>query len=183
MGMKAFRLTAAAVTISLLASACATQPMGPRTAVMPGANKPFEVFQQDDAVCRQFASQQVGGEAQQANNQAVGSAILGTVLGAGLGAAVGGGRGAGIGAASGAVAGTAIGAGQSDRSQYGIQRQYDVAYQQCMYSKGNQVAGYQSGPPPSYAPPPSYGPPPAYGGAPPAFGPPPAYGPPPPPGY
>jgi hypothetical protein len=154
--------------------------MGPRVAVMPGQNKPFEVFQQDKYYCTQYAQSQVGGQAQEANNQAVGSAILGTVLGAGLGAAVGGGRGAAIGAAGGAVAGTAVGAGGSQNSQRGIQGQYDVAYSQCMYSRGNQVPGYQgaSAPPPSYAPPPSSSVP-TYGAPPPAYYPPP----PPPPRY
>jgi uncharacterized protein YcfJ len=147
------------VTIALMASACATPPMGPRVNVMPGPNKPFAVFQQDREACTQYAQQSVGGQAEQANNQAVGGAILGTVLGAGLGAAVGGGRGAAVGAAGGAVAGTAIGANGSARSEYGIQRQYDNAYSQCMYSRGNQVPGYQyqgsyGAPPP---PPPGYG--------------------------
>ena len=134
--------------------------MGPRVAVMPGQNKPFEVFQQDQAVCQQYANQQVGGQAQQANNQAVGSAVVGTLLGAGLGAAIGGGRGAAIGAAGGAVAGTAYGASGSQNAQGGIQRQYDIAYQQCMYSRGNQVPGYQGAPPAYGPPPPAYRPPP-----------------------
>lgn len=160
--MKYFQATAGVLAVSLLATACATPPLGPRVSVMPGQNKPFEVFQQDQAMCRNYASQEVGGEAQSENNKAVGGAILGTVLGAGLGAAVGGGRGAAIGAAGGAVAGTAVGAGGSQRGQYGIQAQYDNAYSQCMYSRGNQVPGYQYGPPPPYGPP-SYGPPSSYG--------------------
>ena len=31
-----------------------------------------------------------------------------------------------------------------------LQQRYDLAYSQCMYSRGNQVPGFQ----PSYAPPP-----------------------------
>ncbi len=105
-----------------------------------------------------------------------GSALLGGVLGAGLGAAVGGGRGAGIGAASGVVAGTAIGASGSANQQYGIQRQYDIAYSQCMYSRGNQVPGYGQRPAPGYG---GGG----YGGGQ-GYGAGPGYGPPPPPpGY
>jgi len=153
--MKNYRGVAAAMTGILLVSACATQPMGPRYAqVMPAPNKPPEVFQQDDYACRGYAQQQVGGQAQAANNQAVGGALLGTVLGAGLGAAIGGGRGAAIGAAGGALAGTAVGANQSQYAQGGIQYQYDTAYQQCMYSRGNQVAGYGG---PSYGPSPQPG--------------------------
>jgi len=193
--MRNYRGIGAAMTGVLLLSACAAPPMGPRVAVMPPPNKPFDVFQQDDYACRGYAQQQVGGQAQAANNQAVGSALLGTVLGAGLGAAVGGGRGAAIGAAGGAVAGTAVGANQSQYAQGGIQRQYDVAYQQCMYSKGNQVGGgyggrpaYQPAPQPGYGPPPGYGQSPGYGPPPgyqqpqqPGYGAPPP--PPPPPGY
>jgi uncharacterized protein YcfJ len=137
---------------------------------MPAANKPFDVFQQDQAVCKQYADQQVAGQAQAANNQAVGGAILGTALGAGLGAAIGGGRGAGIGAASGALVGTGVGASQSERAGYSVQQRYDIAYQQCMYSRGNQVPGYQ----PAYPPPASYGAPQPSAGYPP---------PPPPPGH
>jgi uncharacterized protein YcfJ len=172
--MKTVQSVAGVVAASLLLGACAHQPMGPQVAVMPGQGKPFEVFQQDQAICQNYANQQTSGQAQAANNQAVGSAVLGTVLGAGLGAAVGGGRGAAIGAGAGAVAGTAYGANGSQYAQGGIQRQYDVAYQQCMYSRGNQVPGYQ-GAPRAYGPPPGpgYGPPPS------GYGPPP----PPPPGY
>jgi hypothetical protein len=119
--------------------------------VMPGPGKPFGQFQAEDAQCRSFANAQVSGQAQVANQRAVGTAVVGTVLGAGLGAAIGGGRGAGIGAASGAGLGTGLGAGSSARAQGGIQLQYDTAYAQCMYSMGNQVPGY--GPPmPAYAP-------------------------------
>ena len=38
-------------------TACATIPAGPSVTVWPGPGKPFEVFQSDDAVCRQWASQ------------------------------------------------------------------------------------------------------------------------------
>jgi outer membrane protein OmpA-like peptidoglycan-associated protein len=140
---------------------CATQPLGPSVVVMPAANKPFEVFQQDQAVCTQYASQQVGGAAQEANSKAVGTAVVGTLLGAGLGAAVGGGQGAAVGAASGAVVGTAIGANGAAYSQYSLQQRYDIAYSQCMYAKGNQLPGYYYGP--TYAapaPPPPPPPPP-----------------------
>jgi YmgG-like glycine-zipper protein len=169
--------TIAGGSLLVLLAGCAAQPLGPSVAVMPAPNKPFELFQQDQALCKQYADGQVGGQAQAANNQALGGAVLGTVLGAGLGAAVGGGRGAGIGAASGAVVGTGIGASSSSNSQYGIQRRYDLAYSQCMYSRGNQVPGYE----PAYSappPPPGNYPPPSSGNYPP---PPPGNYPPPPP--
>jgi len=129
-----------AVAGGLLLQGCAAPPMGPTVQVLPQRGKPFEVYQQDVAVCTQYAGSTVQGQAERANGQAVGGAVLGTILGAGLGAAVGGGRGAGIGAASGALLGTGVGASGSDRTQYGIQAQYDNAYAACQSSKGNQVA-------------------------------------------
>ena len=161
--MKRFQSVAGVIAASLLLGACAHEPLGPRVQVMPGQGKPFEVFQQDQAVCESYANQQVGGQAREANNRAVGAAVLGTVLGAGLGAAAGGGQGAAIGAGAGALAGTAYGANGSQYEQGGIQRQYDIAYTQCMYSRGNQVPGYR-GAPRGYAPPAAqgYGPPPGY---------------------
>ncbi|HVJ55874.1 MAG TPA: glycine zipper family protein [Aliidongia sp.] len=138
--------------IVLLLAGCVTQPTGPTIAVMPAPYKPFDVFQQEDFGCRQYAAYQVAGGAEQANAQALGTAALTTGLGAALGAVAGAGRGAAIGAASGAVVGTAVGTGPSARSQYGLQWRYDLAYEQCMYSKGNQVPGFPL--PPLAAPPP-----------------------------
>ncbi len=132
-------------------AACAAPPMGPMVQVMPGPGKPFSQFQADDAQCRGFANMQVAGQADAANQRAVGGAVLSTALGAGLGAAIGGGRGAGIGAASGAGIGAGLGAGSSSGAQVGIQMQYDGAYSQCMYSRGNQVPGYEPAPA-AYAP-------------------------------
>jgi hypothetical protein len=136
---------------------------------MPAPNKSFNVFANDQAACRQYADQQVGGAAQYANNQALGTAALGTLLGAGLGAAIGAasgspGIGAAIGAASGATVGTAAGASGSANANMSIQQRYDVAYADCMSAKGNQVQGY--GPPPGNGPPPGYEPPPPGYGAP-----------------
>lgn len=149
--------TRAAVCATILAlGACQpSRPMGPSVAVMPGPNKPFQVFQDDDAVCRSFADRNSGPD-NQANNQELLAAGVGTVLGAGLGAAIGGGRGAAIGAGGGALAGTAYGSGQAERTARTVQQRYDIAYSQCMYSRGNQVPGYSPppGPPPGYAPPP-----------------------------
>jgi hypothetical protein len=130
------------VVLSLVLSGCAQTPLGPTVQVMPGPGKSFEAFTYDQAGCKQFAESSVAGQAQNANNRAVGAAAIGTVLGAGLGAAIGGGRGAAIGAGSGAIAGTGVGMGSSSNEQYGIQQQYDNAFAQCMYSKGNMVPGY-----------------------------------------
>jgi hypothetical protein len=113
--------------------------MGPTVAVMPGPNKSFDAFQSDQLVCKQFAEQSVSGQAQNANLRGVGAAALTTALGAGLGGAIGGGSGAGIGAASGAVAGGGLGAVTSSNQQRSIQDQYNIAFAQCMFARGNQV--------------------------------------------
>lgn len=169
------RATIAAVSVVTLLAACAQPPIGPTVSVMPAPNKPFQAFQEDDVICRQFASQQSAGAAERGNETQVGSAVIGTVLGAGLGAAIGGGRGAAIGAGAGALGGTAVGTGAAERGQYTAQQLYNNAYSQCMYSRGNQVAGYVAAPAYAAPPPP---PPPGYSAAPP---PPQGYPPPPPP--
>jgi hypothetical protein len=141
--------------LSLLLAGCAQTPLGPTVQVMPGPGKSFDAFQYDQASCKQFAQQAVAGQAENANMRGVGGAALTTVLGAGLGAAIGGGRGAGIGAASGALGGAGIGAMSSSGQQGGIQEQYNNAFAQCMYAKGEMVPGYgpmmvQPSPPPYY---------------------------------
>ena len=150
--------TCLAIAACIVAAGCVSQPIGPAIAVMPGPNKPFNVFQQDDATCRQFAGQQIGSGASQANAAALGAAVAGTALGAGLGAAAGGGQGAAVGAATGAIAGTAVGTAPAGLSQMDLQRRYDIAYMQCMYARGNQVPGFAvpAAPPP---PPPTQAPP------------------------
>jgi uncharacterized protein YcfJ len=200
--MKMLTTTALGLSGVLLLQGCAGTPMGPTVQVLPGPHKDFAVFQQEDAFCRQVATQQVGGQAEAANNQAIGSTLLGSALGAGLGAAVGGGRGAGIGAAAGGLVGTGMGTSGSQHTQLSIQQQYNNSYSQCMYAKGNQIQQpvvqqrvvvpptvvyqapppaviYQS-PPVVYQAPPAYAPP-AYAPPPGAVAPPPGYPPPPPP--
>ncbi len=162
--MRSLQRPATILLALLLLNACATDPMGPTIPVMPAPGKPFDAFQGDQALCKQYASGEVQGGAQQANNRQVGTAVIGTLLGAGLGAAIGGGRGAAIGAGAGALGGTAVGAEPSARAQYSLQQRYDLAYAQCMYSRGNQVPGYRppGAPPPGYAPGYPPPPPPAY---------------------
>jgi uncharacterized protein YcfJ len=139
-------------------SGCATMPAGPTVSVMPAQGKPFDVFMSDDQVCREWASRQIGGTSpsQNANENVASGAVLGTVIGAGLGALIGSttgnaGAGAAIGAGAGLLGGTSIGANAGAASGYDLQRRYDIAYQQCMYSRGNQIPGVASR---SYTPPP-----------------------------
>ena len=123
---------------------CATAPVGPRVAVMPTPGKPFELFAQEDQICRNYATQSTNLPSNDAAAQNVASnAAVGAVIGAAIGALAGGNsRGAGVGAAAGLLAGSAAGSSKGAYAARDSQRLYDIAYQQCMYSKGNQVPGY-----------------------------------------
>ncbi len=172
----------------LLVSGCATVPSGPSVMVLPGSGKNFEQFQMDDALCRQWASQQTGTTAEKAATQStVGGAAIGTLVGAAAGAALGAAAGnPAIGAAAGAgvglLGGTAIGASRADAYGGSVQRRYDQSYIQCMYAKGHQVPvarGSRAQQPAAPAPPPPPPPPPPAAVPPGTPAPPP--GPPPPP--
>lgn len=156
---------------TLALGACAVAPpTGPSVVALPGQGKSFAAFQEDDAVCRNYAAAQTNyaSPAQAATQSAVGSAAIGTVLGAAAGAALGAaagnaGAGAAIGAGSGLLLGGATGAGNAQASGATLQRRYDISYAQCMYAKGNTVqmppimAGpYPYGPYGPYAPYPAY---------------------------
>jgi hypothetical protein len=141
------RLACLGLAAALLAG-CAATPMGPTVQVMPGPGKTFDVFQVDNASCKTFAADQVKGQADAANQRAFGTALLTTALGAGVGAAGGSlagdaGGGAALGGALGAGSGAAIGAANNSGDQMNIQAQYDNAFSQCMYAKGEQVPGYE----------------------------------------
>jgi outer membrane lipoprotein SlyB len=157
----------------LLLGGCVTVPPGPNVRVMPGSDKSFDQFRADDFECRQYADQQVGGQsaAQAANNSAVASAAVGTLIGAAAGAAFNGSSGAAVGAGAGLLLGSAAGTSASQYSAVSLQRRYDLAYEQCMYAKGNQMPvaqrygyGRRAPPPAAYysypPPPPGYMPPP-----------------------
>jgi len=139
--------------LALMLAGCASAPTGPRVAVMPAPGKPFDLFVTEDQTCRNFARQSIG----QSRNEAAtwnfaGAAAVGTAIGAAAGALSGGQSGAGSGAAAGLFAGSMVGAGQGANSSWDAQRRYDIAYEQCMYAKGNQLPGVR--PQPYYPPPP-----------------------------
>ncbi len=149
---------------------CATIPTGPTLAVMPAPGpapgKPFEVFVADDTVCRQFADRQTGVNPQTAAaQQTVSGAAIGTAVGALAGVAIGAaaghpGIGAGVGAGTGLLAGTAAGAHAGYGTGFTLQQRYNIAYEQCMYAKGNQIPGLVRTSPPAIPPSSSFPPPP-----------------------
>jgi hypothetical protein len=119
---------------------CVSVPQGPSVAVMPAPGMPFDQFAADDSACRAYAAQSVGiatNEAGAAN--LIGSAAVGTALGALTGAAIGGHNAAATGAGVGLATGTIVGTGLAGAAQVSVQRRYDIAYEQCMYAKGNQL--------------------------------------------
>ncbi|SNX29480.1 hypothetical protein SAMN06295945_1857 [Polynucleobacter meluiroseus] len=136
----------ALISIVLLSSlaACVSAPTGPTIAIMPREGKPFEVFQQEDQVCREFAANAIKDSSNTALKEGITSAALGAALGAAAGAVIGGGShtGVGTGAGVGLLGGSALGAMNSSGKQSQSQTQYNIAYQQCMYSKGNQVPSF-----------------------------------------
>jgi len=143
------------IAISSLA-ACVSAPTGPTIAIMPREGKPFEVFQQEDQQCREFAANAIKDTSNAALKEGATSAVIGAALGAAAGAVIQGGssQNIGTGAGIGLLGGAAMGAMNSSGKQNQGQTQYNIAYQQCMYSKGNQVPSYptQRGNP-NYAPP------------------------------
>ena len=133
------------LSIALLAclSACVSLPNGPSVTVMPTPGKPFEVFHEEDLTCRAFAKESVGTSPEEAQaSSAAKTAVLGAAIGAAAGALTGGSRSIGPGAAIGGVGGALLGSGSGNQSAYEVQRRYNIAYEQCMYSKGNQIPGY-----------------------------------------
>jgi len=142
------------LTVALALAACTSLPTGPDVMVLPGGGKSLEQFSSDDGLCRQWAAQQTGIATSNASNESiVTGAAVGTVLGAAGGAAIGAAAGnpalgAAAGSGVGLLGGSAVGAGNAQRGEWTLQDRYDVAYMQCMYTKGNQIpvpAGSQPG--------------------------------------
>lgn len=144
--MSRFTLALAAIPLVALAACSAHPPAGPSVMALPPQGKTMEVFQQDDLMCRDYADQRLNGidPAKAGQQSALGSAALGTALGAGTGMALGSlsgamGAGAAVGGAAGLLMGSAIGSNNAHATTAGLQQRYDIAYTQCMYSRGNAV--------------------------------------------
>jgi len=136
------------LSVVLLSSlvACVSAPTGPTVAVMPRQGKPFEVFQQEDQQCREFAANAVKDTSNAALKDGATSALVGAALGAAAGAVIGGGSHAnvGTGAGVGMLGGAGLGAMNAAGKENQAQAQYNIAYEQCMYAKGNQVPSYKA---------------------------------------
>lgn len=168
------RLVLVPVAASLVLGACTILPTGPSVMALPGSRKTVEQFNVDAFDCQQYAqaviSSASGATAANADNAAASTAAASAVAGAAVGAILGAvtgqaGQGAAIGAGTGLLFGGASGSYYTTMSSYQLQRGYDGAYLDCMYSRGNRVpagSGYtastrspsSSYPPPNQPPPP-----------------------------
>ena len=126
----------AAVAVLAL-EGCVTTPAGPTIPVMPGKNKSFAAFQDDQYYCEGYARDRVAGRVDAANDRIARNSVIGALLGTALGAAVGDTRGAVIGGTAGAAVGAST--AHPGYGQYGAQREYDLAYAQCMHYRGNEI--------------------------------------------
>ena len=139
---RARRMRTGALAAALLAlGGCVSIPSGPSVATFPGTGRSFDQFRYDEADCRRYASDAIGGNdpSRAQTDSAVRSAAVGTAIGAVAGAALGGSQGAATGAGVGLLFGGAAGAGAANASGYATQQRYDNAFVQCMYAKGHKV--------------------------------------------
>jgi hypothetical protein len=143
MSAHSYRLAVAIAIILPLCGCQPTPPTGPTIAVMPGPGKSLSQFQNDDYICRGFAQNQSYAPPATGLSSPVGTAAATTAVGAAGGALLGAaggnaGMGAAIGAGVGLLGGAAWGAHKNNQSQASMQQSYNIAYAQCMRTKGNQ---------------------------------------------
>jgi hypothetical protein len=135
------------IAMAGLLALCGCQPApitGPTIAVMPGPGKTLNQFQNDDYTCRGFAQNQSYAPPSTGLNSPLGTAAATTTVGAAGGALLGAaggnaGMGAAIGAGVGLLGGAAFAAHKRNKEQAATQQSYNIAYAQCMTTKGNQV--------------------------------------------
>jgi hypothetical protein len=152
------RLTLIACAAALPLAGCASTPrqMSPTVMALPAPGEGFVLFQQHDAVCRQFATDRA--RSAPSGHAAASGAAVGAGVGAATGALIGtasghAGNGAAVGAGVGLVAGLLHGSARAGARAAATQRVYDMSYTQCMVANGERIQ------PPAvarvtYAPPP-----------------------------
>lgn len=130
-----------AIASATLLAGCATFPEGPGVLALPGTGKSFDQFRGDDAACRAYAFEQVGGKTagRAAGEASARSAAAGAAVGGILGAAVDGHRGVAMGAGTGLVVGGLAGSHAGETAAERRQEAYDIRYIQCMYANGHRV--------------------------------------------
>lgn len=130
-----------ALSMLALLAGCAVAPTGPSVMALPGSGKNFGQFRSDDRQCRDYAYRSIGGANADAAvaDPGMRHAIAGTLIGAAAGAMIGGNHAAGVGAGTGLLVGSMSGGEYSQHTAIRSQQNYDNAYVQCMYGKGQKV--------------------------------------------
>ncbi len=164
--MRKVTIAALAAATALSLTACVSTPMSPTIPVMPGHGKSLADFQNDQDYCEGYANDRVAGHVDRANDRIARNTVIGALLGTALGAAVGDTRGAVVGGTAGAAVGAST--AHPGYGQYSAQREYDLAYAQCMKYRGDEIGipyesrrpywDHRDYPPPP-PPPPGYYPP------------------------
>jgi len=113
---------------------------------MPAGGVSMAEFQADEAACQPYAERASRSAYSAEGWNSFGRSLLAAGLGATMGASIGSGFGmAGYGAQVGATYGIAAGTGYGYNSQQAASQQgYNIAYMQCMRTKGHKLPGYQS---------------------------------------
>lgn len=130
--------------VGLLVTGCIAN--SPSIMVLPHGQASLPEFQVDDATCQEYAQPIAKTAAQREGNNNIGLAIVHGMLGAAVGASIGSGfgltaYGAQVGGTNWMAHGLAYGSG---REQTVRQRAFDIAYAQCMRTKGHKLPGFQS---------------------------------------
>jgi hypothetical protein len=131
------------LAVALFGGCAATRPT---VLMMPAGGVSMAEFQADEVACQPYAEQASKAAFQQEGWNSFGRQLTAGMFGAALGASVGGRYGmAGYGAEVGAMAGMNRTAVYGYNSQQAASQQaYDLAYAQCMRTKGHKLPGFQS---------------------------------------
>lgn len=120
----------------LMVAGCDTMPQGPTVTALPGTNETFDEFRTHDVGCRQFADIQVANAISASAVRPIGLTTIptGPAVCAAANAA-----GEDHGAAAARSGSLIDGIDSAQFAGIGLQRHYNCAYVQCMYTKGDKV--------------------------------------------
>ncbi len=133
-------MSIAATAQIIVLAGCVPAVMAPSVAATPGPGKMPTDLASDTTACAAQANQQMAPAIQAANNQVAGTVLLNAVIGGG-GSAAAGASNSEV-AANSVANGATAGAANAQAAAATLQQQYDVAYSQCMYARGDNVPPY-----------------------------------------
>jgi hypothetical protein len=119
---------------------CVPTVTAPTVVVTPGPGKSPSDFAADNSACTVQGNQQIAAAKNAANNQIAGTALLSAAVNAGNSAGTGAKKSV---VAANAAEGAVIAAIASEgAAQARLQRQFDVAYSECISAKGDIIPGF-----------------------------------------